>query len=121
MEQIDLKSYEAGKTVYATFGGRSTQRRIPKISSVMVLGEIYMILKSEGYRYVIGRISSDQLRHLYEQLGLNVVASIAFDIGKGKQHVLHLGVLDLENPIFQKDAQEIKEFRDKERNIKPKL
>lgn len=38
MEQIDLKSYEEGKTVYATFGGRSTQKRVPKISSVMMLG-----------------------------------------------------------------------------------
>ena len=121
LEQIDLKSYEAGKAVYASFGGRSTQRRAPKISTLMLLGEIYTILKAEGYRYAIGRISSDQLRELYEQLGMKMVASIAFDIGNGKQHTLYFGVLDMENPIFLNIAQEIKDFREKERSITPKL
>ena len=60
-----------------------------------------MHIKSQGYRYVIGRISNELLREHYESLGSVIVSKIGFDVGKEKQKsTLYLTVLDMENPAF---------------------
>lgn len=58
MKEIDIKSFQEGKALYFTFGGRTTNKRTSNISTLFLLGEHYMHIKKQGYRYVIGRISA---------------------------------------------------------------
>lgn len=73
LEGVDLTVFKAGECAYVNFGNHSTGNRTSIVPSYVGLCELYHIIKTQGYRYIVGRISDQKMMDVYRKMGAEVL------------------------------------------------
>ena len=121
LDNVDLRSFEAGKTVYCSFGARTNVGKPPTISALLGLTEMYTLLRDQGVRYSIGRLSSEKTKYVYEKMGAEIVSRTTFNLENGKESTLYYFIFDMENPTYLKYVEKVKIFRGNQKRMTAKL
>lgn len=74
LDNVDLSGFEAGKAIYCSFGTHSTGGRPATIAVTIGLGEKYTLLRNQGIRYVVGRLSNEKIKYVYIKFGAKIVS-----------------------------------------------
>lgn len=124
LDNVDLSGYETGNAVYCSFGTHTTHGRPPTIAVTIGLGEKYTLLRNQGIRYVVGRLSNEKIKYVYLKFGAKIVSETTLDLGNGKEQRLYYFIFDMQNPTFLKlieKIEKIEEFRAGQRKPSAKL
>lgn len=74
LDNVDLSVYETGKAVYCNFGTHTTHGRPATIPVTVGLGEKYTLLRDQGIRYVVGRLSNEKIKYVFIKFGAKIVS-----------------------------------------------
>lgn len=107
--------------MYCSFGARSNIGKPATISAVLGLTEMYTLLRDQGIRYSIGRLSSEKTKYVYEKMGAEIVSKTLFNLENGKSSTLYYFIFDLENPTYLKYIEMVKDFRENQKRMPAKL
>lgn len=95
LDNVDLSVYESGKALYVNFGTHSTHGRPATIPVTIGLGEKYTLLRNQGFRYVVGRLSNEKIMYVYMKFGAKIVSEVNVDLGSGKQQKFYYIIFDM--------------------------